>query len=79
MINQLNNILTPEEERLIEAITTLIQYACKGSKQLEDLEQEMVISMARLKELHPQYCIKKAEIIEAFVSTINGRDADDRH
>lgn len=72
MINQLNETPTREEERLISAITDLINFACSNSKELTELEEEMVTSMARLRELHPQYCIKKAEILESFLKNLAG-------
>lgn len=73
MINQLNEQPTREEERLIMAITDLINFACSKSKELTELEDEMITSMSRLRELHPQYCIKKAEIIEDFVRSLSER------
>lgn len=72
MINQLNDIPTREEERLIDAITALINFACKGSKELVDLEAEMMQSVSKLEELHPEYCLKKAQIIESFVKALKG-------
>lgn len=72
MVNQLNETPTREEERLIGAITDLINFACSNSKELTELEEEMITSMSRLRELHPQYCIKKAEILEAFVKSLAG-------
>ena len=72
MLSQLNEQPTREEERLITAITALINLACSNSKELVELEEEMITSMARLRELHPQYCVKKAEIIEGFVKSLSG-------
>ena len=72
MISQLNETPTREEERLISAITNLINFACSNSKELIELEEEMVTSMSRLRELHPQYCILKAQIIEAYTQQVIG-------
>lgn len=70
MVTQLDITASREEELLIEAITDLINYACGNDSELISLENEMRKSIPQLREIHPIYCKKKAEVIRTFLDEV---------